>query len=279
MTQPGFGDSRNSKGSLIVVGSGIAAGQMTVETRRWIEVSDKVLHCVADPVTERLIDKLNPNTETLKVFYAEGKPRRRTYVEMTNRILECVREGQSVCVIYYGHPGIFVDSTHAAMKIASDEGYPAKMLPAISALDCLFADLGVDPAAGCQMFEATDLLLRRKKLDVQAHVILWQVGATGDLGFTYRAKQSKCIPILVEYLLEFYQPDHTVTIYEAAQYPVCQPVIEQIEIGRLHEGPVSGISTVYVPPMVKAPTYLSMVRKLGLYDMVSKGFKFKPKSN
>jgi hypothetical protein len=34
------------------------------------------------------------------------------------------------------------------------------MLPAISAEDCLFADLGVDPADhGCPSYEATDFLV------------------------------------------------------------------------------------------------------------------------
>jgi maleate cis-trans isomerase len=32
------------------------------------------------------------------------------------------------------------------------------MLPAVSSLDCLFCDLGVDPSTGCQIVEATDLL-------------------------------------------------------------------------------------------------------------------------
>jgi len=34
------------------------------------------------------------------------------------------------------------------------------MLPGISAEDCLFADIGVDPGIyGCQSFEATDLFV------------------------------------------------------------------------------------------------------------------------
>jgi hypothetical protein len=108
-------------------------------------------------------------------------------------------------------------------------------------------------------------------------LILWQVGATGDPGYNFQAKKSKYITVLVDYLLEYYRPDHKVKIYEAAQYPVCQPVIEEIEIGRLHEGPVSGISTVYVPPMIKAPTYISMMRRLGLYDEFIDGFRLVPK--
>ena len=58
------------------------------------------------------------------------------------------------------------------------------MLPAISAGDCLFADLGVDPSyPGSQSLEATDLLLRNCTILSDAHVIVLQVGCVGDLGF------------------------------------------------------------------------------------------------
>jgi hypothetical protein len=40
---------------------------------------------------------------------------------------------------------------------SSTDGFDAVMLPGISAEDCLFADLGIDPGMiGCQSFEATD---------------------------------------------------------------------------------------------------------------------------
>src|SRR5262249_40195363 len=55
-------------GSLTVVGTGIAVGQMTAEARASIEGADKVLYCVADAATERLIQRINPSAESLYVF-------------------------------------------------------------------------------------------------------------------------------------------------------------------------------------------------------------------
>ena len=55
------------------------------------------------------------------------------------------------------------------------------MLPGISAEDCLFADLGVDPAeAGCQSYEATRFLERRPAIEPRAALILWQIGVVGS---------------------------------------------------------------------------------------------------
>src|SRR5437773_2103233 len=78
---------------------------------------------------------------------APGKPRRETYAEMVEELLAPVRAGHNVCAAFYGHPGVFVNPGHEAIRRARAEGFPARMLPAVSALDCLVADLGIDPAA------------------------------------------------------------------------------------------------------------------------------------
>jgi hypothetical protein len=53
-----------------------------------------------------------------------------------------------LCVALYGHPGVFACVGHEAIERARAEGIDAQMLPGISAEDCLFAELGVDPAVG-----------------------------------------------------------------------------------------------------------------------------------
>ena len=56
------------------------------------------------------------------------------------------------------------------------------MLPAVSAEDCLVADLGVDPGErGWQSWEATELLLRGFRPDPTAGLVLWQVDGIGKL--------------------------------------------------------------------------------------------------
>src|SRR5206468_3187411 len=50
-------------------------------------------------------------------------------------------------------------------------------LPGVSALDALLADLRLDPVVhGLQMYEATDVLLRRRPLQSDVPAVLWQIG-------------------------------------------------------------------------------------------------------
>lgn len=101
-------------------------------------------------------------------------------------MLREVRNGLDVVGAFYGHPGVFVNPSHRALAIAKSEGYRAKMLPGVSAEDCLFADLCIDPAnPGCLTYEASDFLLREKPLNIYCHLVLWQVGCIGVPDFNF----------------------------------------------------------------------------------------------
>ena len=181
---PGNG---NRRGQLVVVGTGLrTTGHFTSEAIAWIRAADKVLYVVGDPVAEEVLRTLNPDAvESLQDLYGEGKERQDTYDQMVERILECVRSGLRTCAAFYGHPGVFVYPSHVAVRRARAEGFSAIMLPGISAEDCLFADLGIDPAAyGCQSYEATDYLFSQRRLEPSSALVLWQVGVVGSTTFT-----------------------------------------------------------------------------------------------
>ena len=143
---------------LVVIGTGIRTiGQMTLESIAWIKRADKVLYIVSDPIAEDLIKTFNPaGAESLYDLYAENKPRIQTYNEMIEKTLGYVREGKRVCMAAYGHPGVFAYPTHESVRRAQAEGFKARfkarMLPGVSAEDCMFADLNFDPAMAGHRF-------------------------------------------------------------------------------------------------------------------------------
>jgi precorrin-6B methylase 1 len=254
------------KNELICVGTGInAANHLTTEAIAHIANADKLLYCVADLAIERRLQCLNKNAEDLYVFYGDNKPRRQTYEEMVERTLEVLRDYERVCVVFYGHPGIFVWPSYKAIQLARKEGYRAYMLPAVSSLDCLFSDVGFDPSRhSCQIIEATDLLVRARKPDINASVVIFQVGCVGDLGYNSRGYDRRNVPVLSEYLASYYGLDYEVILYEAAQYPVCKPKIRRIRIDDLPDAKPSGITTLYIPPKQLPPANEEMLTRLGL---------------
>ena len=259
----------NKKGKLVVVGSGIkAVGQFTLEAQAQIRQADIVLYAAADPITDMWIREQNANCFDLYQYYANDKNRIITYVQMTERILDEVRSNKHVCAIFYGHPGVFVTPSHNAIEIARREGYEAKMLPAISAEDCLYADLGVDPSIpGLQVYEATDLLLRQRRIDVTMNLIIFQVGCVGDLGFKFHGYENSNFQILVDYLEKSYGSDHEVTNYIASMFPTADSTISKHPIRDLRDPEVAksvtGISTFFLSAATSAESDQTVAAQFG----------------
>lgn len=255
------------RGSLTCVGTGmLLAGQVTQEALSTMESAEKLFFLVHDSVTQEWLRGLNPSAESLYDSYGEGRDRSSTYAEMVQRILAPVRAGQDVCAAFYGHPGVFVQPSHDAIAVARAEGHEARMLPGISSEDCLFADLGLDPGTrGCQSFEATDFLLRRRRFDPQSLLILWQVGAIGVRDFRKSELWNRDgVEVLASELLGTYPKEHEVIVYEATPYPVCAPVIHPVALGDLGRAPITLRTTLCVPPLPERKSDQEMARRLGL---------------
>jgi uncharacterized protein YabN with tetrapyrrole methylase and pyrophosphatase domain len=221
---------------------------------------------VNSSLAEYWICSLNGNTESLGRLYAVGKNRQETYCEMAEKIVEAVREGQEVCAVSYGHPGIYADPFRESVQRARAEGFPATMLPGISAEDCLFADVSIDLAkSGCRSYEATDFLIHRRGIDPTSSLILWQIGVIAMLGIKEQSSvwNEEGLAILLDTLLEVYRPDHEVVLYEASRFAVCDSIIERVALANVSRARVTTTSTLYIPPMIEARVDEAMLRRLG----------------
>lgn len=252
-------------GSLTVVGTGIElAVHVTPQALAEIRRADDVPYLVADPATGAWLRSLTPNARSLSHLYRHSEDRSESYEAIVDELLSRVRAGLRVCAAFYGHPGVFVQPSHDAIRRARAEGFEARMLPAISAEDCLFADLGVDPGqTGCQSYEATDFVVYSRRVDPTAALVLWQVGGIGDPGYPPRATPER-LQVLADVLLRSYRPDHEVVLYEASPYRVCSPVVRRLPLAKLPAASVPILATLYVPPARPPRRNLRAMRALGM---------------
>lgn len=242
------GDARPQGGSLTVVGTGIrAVGQLTVESLAAMAEAEALLHVIGEPMQEEALRAINPAAETMTGFYVDGMERSATYEAMVQRVLAEVTAGKRTVAAFYGHPGVFTYPSHESVRRARAAGYPARMLPAVSAEDCLFADLGIDPADGCQSYEATDLLYRDRPVDPRAHLVIWQVGTLGNWTYESTGYDLASFPMLVRKLLAVYPPWHPATIYEAPFHPTGSARVLRLPIAHLHGSQMTPATTLHVP--------------------------------
>src|SRR5687768_9421090 len=237
-------------GSLVCVGIGMTLGShLTPLARDYIHNADVVFTGLSDGIIEMWIAGMNTDVRSLQSLYREGKSRMETYREMVETMLAEVRAGKRVCAAFYGHPGVFAWPAHKAIEIARTEGYEARMEPGVSAEDCLYADLGIDPGTyGCQHYEATQFMLYRRQVDPSAYLVLWQIGIAGDRSFARFSTGSAYRHVLVDVLLRHYPPDHGVIVYEAATLPTRTASIVRCELRKLPSLELSMHATLVIPP-------------------------------
>ncbi len=238
---------------LVVVGTGISVvGQMTTEAVAWIRRAERFLYAVNEPVAEQVILSINKEAlpESLNALYMADVHRMDIYVTMIEHILANVRAGYKTVVAFYGHPGVFAYAPHKSIAMARAEGYRAKMLPGISAQDCLFADLGIDPCNfGCHSLEATDFLLSTRAIDTSAYLLLWQIGTLAFNDYDPKGKYDKrALPLLVEKLSRLYALEHEVILYQASTVVGGEPSIQKVPLKKLSDTEMNPACTLCIPP-------------------------------
>jgi hypothetical protein len=258
----------SSGGSLVCVGLGMTLGShLGPLARSHIEQADVVFAGLSDGIVELWLGRMHKDVRSLQPYYREGTSRMHTYRQMVQAILTEVRAGKKVCGVFYGHPGVFAWAPHKAIAVARREGYAAHMEPGISAEDCLYADLGIDPGTyGCQHYEASQLLFYQRRLDPTAYLVLWQVGLVGDQSLARFSTGPAYRQLLVEVLARDYPLEHEVIIYRAPTLPIQAARMERVRLGDLPQADVGMADTVVIPPAGPMQVDVEMRARLSVLD-------------
>ena len=260
----------SNSGSIVCVGTGMMLGaHISPRSRSHIEQADVVFAAVSDPVVEVWLQEMHADVRSLQPYYSEGKSRHETYREMVEAMMIEVRAGKRVCGAFYGHPGVFALAPHKVIEQARAEGFQGHMEPGISAEDCLYADLGIDPGRfGCQHYEASQFMFYRRQIDPSAYLVLWQVGIAGDRSFKRYATEPAYRALLIELLAEQYPMNHEVIVYEAATLPINMPRMQKLALSELPDAALYLQSTLVLPPSQAMQRNESMLARIDALDRV-----------
>ncbi|MFN8606740.1 MAG: SAM-dependent methyltransferase [Vulcanimicrobiota bacterium] len=237
---------------LSVVGLGLRCPEQT--SQRCLEAirqADRVFLISDNLEKQDWLRQLNPNFYNLMTHYGTGKPRRDTYQEMADQVLDCLRAGQHAALVSYGHPLVFCDPSRLAIEQTAQAGYPMEILPGVSSIDCLLADLRVDAQNyGLQIYEGHDLLLHGLVLDPSCSQIVFQVPSLGDnTGGWIPGRFRGFIRALGERLIEVFGPEHEAVLYFGSNSPERPTRADRCRLAELHEAEMISEYTLWVPPL------------------------------
>ena len=240
-------------GNLACVGTGMTLGaHISPIAKSHIEQADVVFSLMANGFAEQWLVDMNNNVHSLQPYYQEGKNRNITYNEMVEAILSEVRAGKKVVAAFYGHPGVFACVAHRAIKKAEKENLSASMEPGISAEDCLYADLRIDPGkTGCSHYETSQFMFYKRNVDPAGYLILWQVALAGDKSLAKFSTGKAYRKVLVDLLLKHYPSDHQVILYQAKGIAIDSMRAEKIALSTLVDAELFMHTTLVIPPSEK----------------------------
>ena len=241
---------------IYIVGLGIVSiHQITHEVEAAMQRSREILYLANGFGLAEYLSQLCSHVTDLSATYQEGEDRMNAYNMMTAKVIEAALDHSPVTFALYGHPLVFAWPPFQILKVASLLGLRTKILPGVSAMDCLFVDLKVDPAEGLQMYEATDLLLRQIPLFPYIPCLIWQIGAVETRLYSQSTSKPERFSRTKNYLLKYYPPDHKVTAVYSSSFPLVPSQLTTFALKdmEMYAQDLSSGVTLYIPPVQVRP--------------------------
>lgn len=243
---------------IYIVGLGIVHVQhITREVDEVLCRSNEILYVeVGDEIDAYLQSRCPKVTNLHKAAYVEGVERLKAYDIMSAMVLDAALNHPPVTLALYGHPLVFAYPPFQILQAASLLGLCVRILPGISAMDCLFVDLKLDPSTqGLQVYEATDLVLRRRPLQRDVPCLIWQIGALESPFYSAARSKPERFSRFKDHLLQYYPAEHkAVAVFSSTMSGVESNLLACTigEVGsqsaRIHQG-----MTLYIPPTETRP--------------------------
>ena len=167
---------------LALVGSGIKSiSHLTIEAQTYIQQAEYVLYLINEPILEDWLKQNSKKCTSLEPIYFSCDKRELAYKKISIEILNFLQFYNFITVVIYGHPTVFSSPGLEAVKTAKKNNIETVIIPGISAEDCLFAELGIDPSeSGCFTIEATNFLISNESLSKYSDLVIWQLGMIGN---------------------------------------------------------------------------------------------------
>jgi Tetrapyrrole (Corrin/Porphyrin) Methylases len=243
---------------ICIAGLGVqTVDHITLETEAAIRASREVLYVDTGAGTRAFLEARCPVVTSLYgESYAPGQQRLGAYRHMAARVLNAALDHPPVTFAMFGHPTVFAYASFLIADLARVLGLTVRVLPGISAMDCIFAEHMLDPAvSGLLVYEATDLLLRQRPLLPDVPTLIWQAGNAETRLHSQRPSTPRRFARLRDHLLRYYPPGQAVIACFAAPHALLLSTSVAFELHQLCEQAHelhAGV-TLYLPPAAMRP--------------------------
>ena len=242
---------------IAVVGLGISGAHHLTR-----EVEETIRRCTKLFVTDTgsgLLDyvaDLGPEVVDLSAAAETVEHRVVAYRRMAAEVVSAALEQPPVCFATYGHPTMYCYPTTLIERAALVLDLKVRVLPGVSFLDTLLSDLRLDPGFdGLQLYEATDLLVRRRPLQPDVSAVITQAPMVANAYNRPADRRLDHLQLLQHYLEETYPTTHEIVVVTSAPHPLLEPEMNVVPLGSLAAALLAAtqLCTLYIPPVSHRP--------------------------
>ena len=206
--------------------------------------------------------------------YRVGMHRPDMYRRMATVVLDTAREGPGVVMLAPGSAVVIDLVTQLVLDGARDAGLRARVLPGISSIESVLAEVQYDVSAGVQVVLAQKLVLQRKVLDPTVAAIVMQPAYFDTLHFAGApCSRSGRFDALEEQLARTWSRDVPMALVITPTHgePAASVFWLRLgSLGRAHRA-LSPRHTLFIPPERAAPVDDAFAARIGEWtELVSR---------
>ena len=235
---------------LYLVGAGVLfPDHLTLQAIEVLGACDRVYTNLQPSEFASLPKDLRVKCESLWPMYRENRDRSSNYRDVAGAVVAAAERGRSVAWMTYGHPLVFDSVSQELLKAGRDRGWSVSILPGISSIDTVLAELGYDPASGLLIHEATSVVKRKLQLLPGVATLLLQPSAFGTSVAHLNGGWRPDLAPLQEYLLQFHAPEHDCAFVRSPQDESSASQVSWTKLRDLASTPLSALrgSTLFLP--------------------------------
>jgi uncharacterized protein YabN with tetrapyrrole methylase and pyrophosphatase domain len=241
---------------LYLLGAGVAfPDHLTVQTIDILSACERIWTNLPDARMSTLPVDIREKCTSLWPLYQDGRLRVENYRDVTQAVVRGVESARPVAWLTPGHPMIFDSVSKALLQAARSRKWNLSVVPAISSLDTLLAEVAYDPASGLTIHDATGLVRRKIPLVASNALILLQISVfLSDRAHVTMKQSGPDLGPLRDHLVKYFPATHKCAAVRSASALAEPPRITWTVLNDLPSLPVDVVvgSSLFVPRVEQA---------------------------
>jgi uncharacterized protein YabN with tetrapyrrole methylase and pyrophosphatase domain len=236
---------------LYLLGAGVTfPDHLTVETIEILSLCVIVCTNLPDFRLGNLPADIREKCISFWPLYQDGRLRRENYRDVIEAVLAQVETARPAAWLTPGHPMVFDSVSQSLIAAAHSREWQLAIVPAISCLDTLLAEVQYDPASGLVVHDATGLVRRKIPLLKSVPLVLLQISVfMSDRAHISLEQGRPDLGPLRDYLVRYFSETHQCAVVRSSSSSTDTSHITWIALNDLPSLPIDVLAgaSLFVP--------------------------------